>query len=98
MKKILIYGAALVFWPWVPILFELLLLWFFTANGCVISARGAEPCLIWGRDFGETASGLWTIGYQIALSLLYVVPAFVLWIVVIVVFQVNSTRSSQGQK
>lgn len=38
-----------------------------------------------GMDIGEQISGMWTVGYQIAFSLMWVIPAVVLWAIVEIV-------------
>ena len=47
--------AAIVFWPWIIIAMQLLVIWWATSRGCVVSARGPEPCIVMGMDIGEEA-------------------------------------------
>lgn len=77
--------AAIVFWPWIIIAMQLLVIWWATSRGCVVSARGPEPCIVMGMDIGEQISGMWTVGYQIAFSLMWVIPAVLLWAIIEIV-------------
>ncbi len=41
-------------------------------KGCNISARGPEECLIWGADFGEYIYPLWSLGFYLMGTFLWV--------------------------
>jgi hypothetical protein len=40
-------------------------------NGCNISARGPEDCLIWGADFGEFIYPFWSLGVYLMAAVLW---------------------------
>jgi len=73
---------ALVFWPWLIIVLELIVIWLATAWGCTISSRGPETCMVLGHDIGERLYPLWSVGFQLVYSLFWVVPGIILWVAI----------------
>lgn len=65
-------ALLIVLWPagvWVIGFIAYLLL---RLKGCNISARGPEECLIWGADFGEYIYPLWSLGFYLMGTFLWV--------------------------
>ncbi len=46
--------------------------------GCTISARGPEPCIVFGRDYGEFLYPLWALGFSVIYVLLWLPIGLVL--------------------
>lgn len=81
MKKKFV--LSLIFWPWIIIIFEFIIIIMANIFGCSISARGPSPCNFLGLiDLGGFLYPLWSVGYQIAFSLFWVFPAIVFWIII----------------
>ena len=78
-RRMRIFLAACVFFPWILIGLELVVLMFVQSQGCSVSSRGPEPCIIFGRDVGDALTGLSSIGYHIAFSFLWVLPGLLIW-------------------
>lgn len=78
-------ASLIVFWPWIIIAVEFAVIWWANARGCKIWALGPEPCLLFGHDIGEQLYPLWSVGYQIAFSFMWVIPALIVWALVEVV-------------
>ena len=93
--------ALFVFLPWLVILVELAILFLAQHHGCTISAAGPQTCLFGGVDFGNVLYPLWSLGYQIAYSFLWVIPACLIWAIWSIVRAMNDAkklRSSVGRR
>ena len=85
--------TLLIFWPWIIIFLEFVVLIIAKTFGCSISARGPSPCHFLGLvDIGEYLYPLWSIGYQIAFSLFWVLPALGFWLFALIVFKISGAK------
>lgn len=75
----------IAFWPWIIIVFEYVLVLLLLVFGCEITAAHARGCTVFGLDYGAVVYPLWTLGYQVAFSFIWVLPASVLVLIVGVV-------------
>ena len=82
-----------IFWPLAIILFQYLIILSANAYGCKIWALGPEVCMVFGFDIGGFLYPLWTLGYQMALALFWVVPALVIWLLVKIFFLIKDWSS-----
>lgn len=72
-------GLLLIaFWPWIIIVAEYVLVLLLYVFGCEITAAHARGCTVLGLDYGAVVYPLWTLGYQIAFSFIWVLPASLL--------------------
>ncbi len=92
-RRARLFLTIVVFWPWLFIAVEILIIWWATSRGCTISARGPKTCMFMGRDIGERLYGLWSVGYQIAFSFLWVIPGVLFWGVIELIAAIRERRS-----
>lgn len=91
MKKKFI--LLLIFWPWVLIFFEFIIITIANIFGCSISAAGPSPCNFLGLvDLGGLLYPLWSVGYQIAFSLFWILPAIGIWLLTFIVLKFHGSQ------
>ena len=66
------------------------------AHGCVLNEGGANPCVINGKDYGETLVTMFLLGWLMFLTLPAGALAFLLWLVVLIVHWVARSRRAHA--
>ncbi|MEM1378429.1 MAG: hypothetical protein AAGG69_13670 [Pseudomonadota bacterium] len=94
-KQLSVLSVGFVFWPWYLILAQIVTVVLATIAGCEISAAGPQPCRALGVDFGEFFYPMWSIGYQIPLSLGWVIPAYIVRMVILDVIAYRRDRAKR---
>ncbi|MCH2163264.1 MAG: hypothetical protein MK098_01210 [Marinovum sp.] len=90
--KLRLLKSVAVFWPWIIIVIEFIVIALANQLGCEISVRGPSPCVVFGAEIGPALYPLWSVGYQIALSLLWVFPALLFW----AILEIFASRSQSN--
>lgn len=66
------FAACIILWPAVLWLLGVIAAQIVLLNGCTLTARGPEECLMLGFDVGEWVYPLWALGFFLVYVLIWI--------------------------